>query len=189
MTFPNEYFTLQVPSLFKTVTISVRKRKRSGLMKRFYSMLIPSLLLGFTLLLACSNFSNQPDLEPSEHDDIAVLEDFKSIALQDSITPTSATFVYDNRTDTTFTLGEAYSLEINLDDAWYQVPVILEDEYGFHDIGYESPPDEMIEMEINWEWLYGTLEPGEYRIVQEVLDVHEPGDYETYTIATEFEIE
>lgn len=158
-------------------------------MKKSTVLLIANLLFLSIFLSACSNPFDQPDLEPTEHDDFTILEHFDSMVLQESVTPESATFAYDNRTDRTFTLGEAYTLEVHLDNRWYLLPVIVEGEYGFQDIGYDLPPDEMIEMEINWEWLYGTLTPGEYRIIQEVLDVDEPGDYETYTIATEFEVE
>ena len=41
-------------------------------------------------------------------------------------------------------------------------------------------------MNINWEWLYGELENGEYRLVK---DTSEAGEEPTHYITTEFIIE
>lgn len=43
--------------------------------------------------------------------------------------------------------------------------------------------------EVNWEWLYGELRPGEYRIAREFDNIKAPGDYETETIYAEFVLE
>lgn len=43
--------------------------------------------------------------------------------------------------------------------------------------------------EVNWEWLYGELRPGEYRIGRGFDNFKGPGDWETETIYAEFVIE
>ena len=42
--------------------------------------------------------------------------------------------------------------------------------------------------DINWEWLYGTLPSGRYRIGKNVMDFRGTGDYDTAMYYAEFEI-
>ena len=42
------------------------------------------------------------------------------------------------------------------------------DNYGFPMVGYNVPGGEEASIYYNWEWLYGALEPGEYRMVWDV---------------------
>ena len=41
-------------------------------------------------------------------------------------------------------------------------------------------------MEVNWEWLYGKLAPGKYRINKEVMDFRETGDFDKKIYSLEF---
>jgi hypothetical protein len=42
---------------------------------------------------------------------------------------------------------------------------------------------------VDWEWLYGNLDNGEYRIVKNVLDFKAPGDFDTHYLAAEFRVD
>ena len=44
-------------------------------------------------------------------------------------------------------------------------------------------------MSVNWEWLYGELEPGTYKIIKSVSDFRGPGDSDDKTYFAEFVIE
>jgi len=44
------------------------------------------------------------------------------------------------------------------------------------------------EWNIEWDWLYGSLDTGEYRIVKNILDFRSTGDYDQYKLAAEFTI-
>ena len=44
------------------------------------------------------------------------------------------------------------------------------------------------EWEVKWEWLYGTLSEGKYRIGKEITDFRETGDYDEAIYYAEFEI-
>lgn len=44
------------------------------------------------------------------------------------------------------------------------------------------------EWEVNWEYLYGELPAGEYRIAKKINDFRGTGDYDTYTYYAEFTI-
>lgn len=86
--------------------------------------------------------------------------------------------------------SEDFVLETKIDGKWYQVPLTIDGNYGFHDIGYILPPGEENELKVEWEWLYGELRPGEYRIIKRVLNSKEEGGQpETYYLAAEFEVQ
>lgn len=82
--------------------------------------------------------------------------------------------------------GSDYKL-IVLKEAWEDVPTIIED-YGWNTIAYMVPKEDSTEFEIDWEWLYGKLPAGTYRIIKGFTDFRESGDYNTETYWAEFEI-
>ena len=43
--------------------------------------------------------------------------------------------------------------------------------------------------DVNWEWLYGELPAGEYRIGKEFMNFRGPGDYDNKVLYTDFVIE
>jgi len=42
------------------------------------------------------------------------------------------------------------------------------------------------EWKVDWSWLYGSLDTGEYRIVKDILDFRKTGDYDKYYLAAVF---
>jgi len=82
--------------------------------------------------------------------------------------------------------GSDYKL-IVLKEAWEDVPTIIED-YGWDMIAYGVAKDDVTEFEYNWEWLYGKLPAGTYRMVKGFTEYREAGDYDNFTYWTEFEI-
>ena len=82
--------------------------------------------------------------------------------------------------------GSDYKL-IVLKEAWEDVPTIIED-YGWNTIAYEVFKNGVTEFEYNWEWLYGKLPAGTYRLVKGFTHFRESGDYDTFAYWTEFEI-
>ena len=49
--------------------------------------------------------------------------------------------------------------------------------------------DTVSEWEVDWEWIYGKLPKGKYRIGKEIMDFRETGDYDTVMYFAEFYIE
>ena len=82
--------------------------------------------------------------------------------------------------------GSDYKL-IVLKEAWEDVPTIIED-YGWDMIAYGVSKNDETEFEYNWEWLYGKLPAGTYRMVKGFTEYRETGDYDNFTYWTEFEI-
>lgn len=71
-------------------------------------------------------------------------------------------------------------------DEWNNAPIVLEGDYGFNDIAYSITNNDIIDFKIDWEWLYGELEPGEYRIGKKVIDFVETGSYDKYMLYVHF---
>ena len=83
--------------------------------------------------------------------------------------------------------GSDYSLLVNTNGVWNAVPYLV-DEVAWTAEAYGLPLDGSIEFELKWERLYGELPAGTYRIVKGFMDFRGPGDYDSATFHTEFEI-
>lgn len=82
--------------------------------------------------------------------------------------------------------GSSYNLEIYMENNWYSV-VPITDKYWQLQV-FTIEKNQYTEFNIDWEWLYGKLEPGKYRLEKEIMDVKEPGIHDDYTYYAEFEI-
>ncbi len=106
------------------------------------------------------------------------------------ISATGATLVfnqYDRKAPTgSLQFGDDYVIERLRDGKWEEVPVVVVGNYGFNAVAYVMAPGEATEKELDWEWLYGELEPGEYRISKGVDDFRGTGDYDKYTVYAYF---
>lgn len=80
--------------------------------------------------------------------------------------------------------GSYYRLEHKNEEMAF----IFEGETAWTSEAYMIPKDGEVEMEVNWQWIYGTLEPGTYRIVKEVMDFRAPGDFDEKEYSAEFTI-
>lgn len=107
--------------------------------------------------------------------------------IEESVTPSGLTITFKNNTDVERLFGESYTIQRGADTEWVDLDPIIEN-YGFHDIGYILPPMDSEGMGVDWEWLYGRLPSGEYRIVKDILTVDAPGDYETFTLYATFTV-
>lgn len=101
----------------------------------------------------------------------------------------SLTMEISNNTDLQVEYGEDYLLEVFDEEiqTWTSVPY-KDTEVAFHDIAYVMTKGEPAVLSVDWTSMYGELEEGRYRIVKEVNDSRETGDYTTYTLMDEFEI-
>ncbi len=107
------------------------------------------------------------------------------------VTPTGLTLVCTkNGGDPTGKIqcGTEYHLIVLEDGTWKNVPTVIE-EYGWDGMAYLIREGKDTEFEISWEWLYGALPAGTYRLTKEFMDWREPGDYDKAMYWVEFEIE
>jgi len=83
--------------------------------------------------------------------------------------------------------GTDYRLLVSENGIWKNVPTVIEN-YGWDDLGYRISEEQETEFPISWEWLYGELPAGTYRLEKEFMDHRGPGDYDTAVYRVEFEI-
>lgn len=84
---------------------------------------------------------------------------------EDTLTPTSITLVITNNSNAyDFVYGEDYGIETYTNHEWNEVPALKD--HVVYTIAYTIHPNSSKDMEIDWEWIYGELPKGNYRIVK-----------------------
>ena len=83
------------------------------------------------------------------------------------ISPSGATLVITDTNPEPYLYGEWYKIQKLTDCQWQDVPHVI-DNYAFTAIGYIPDANDQVKFPINWEWLYGKLPAGTYRIFKEV---------------------
>lgn len=150
--------------------------------------------ISFVFLVGCGserNSSSATDWEPTIYESVNNLDGVTMAFKEGTITATGGTVILKNDSNKEYVYGSQFSLEKNINGDWYQVPIV-EENYGFTDIGYQLSISKVEEWEMDWEWLYGKLETGEYRMVKGILDSGEAGEYEEYEeydLTAEFTVE
>ena len=91
-----------------------------------------------------------------------------SVTISD-ISLTGATITIKDTNEDKYTYGEWYVLQKEENGKWYNIPTKVK-EYGFNDIGYEVDENNEVKFVIDWEWLYGKLSQGSYRIIKKSHD-------------------
>lgn len=83
--------------------------------------------------------------------------------------------------------GSYYVVEKKTEGGWEPVPYLL-DNVGWTSEAWIIPKNDTVTWEVDWEWLYGELPTGDYRIGKEIMDFREPGDYDRQMYYVEFGI-
>lgn len=86
--------------------------------------------------------------------------------------------------------GSLYWLEVLIDNQWIPVEMLPSaNDIGWTDEAYIINMNDITEWEVNWEWLYGELPIGRYRIGKEIMDFRSTGGiYDTLNYYADFEI-
>lgn len=87
----------------------------------------------------------------------------------------------------TLKTGSSYNLEKYEGENWHPVIPIINN-YGWQLQTFTIYKNHDTEFNIDWEWLYGKLGIGIYRLEKKIIDFREPGDQDEYTYYVEFEI-
>ena len=89
--------------------------------------------------------------------------------------------------------GEPYRLITLVDETWKNVEELPlpegVDGRAWNSIGYPISKSETREFEINWEWMFGELPEGTYRLIKEFMDFRKTADYDTADYWVEFVIQ
>ena len=103
------------------------------------------------------------------------------------VTATGATVIFSQsggNPSGELTTGSYYRIE-NKDK---ELSYIVEGDVAWTSEAYMIRKDGTVSMNVNWEWLYGNLEPGTYRLVKQVTDFRGPGDFDEKEYSAEFTI-
>ncbi|MBR5236424.1 MAG: hypothetical protein IKW06_03535 [Clostridia bacterium] len=84
--------------------------------------------------------------------------------------------------------GAAYKIEKMVDDGWQDAERKI-DNPTWNDIAYIIQKNEITEMQVNWEFLYGVLSPGYYRISKKITNFRAVGDHGEETYQAHFTVE
>ena len=85
--------------------------------------------------------------------------------------------------------GSSYSLSRYVEGNWETIEYLPKDtEVAWTDEAWIIPLEDTVEWEVNWEWLYGELVPGKYRMSKPVMNLAEPGDFTTAVHFVEFDV-
>lgn len=84
--------------------------------------------------------------------------------------------------------GTPYALKMRDGDTWVEVPMIRDD-IAWNTIGYLVPMGGELEQNLNWSWMYGELDAGEYLLVKEFMDFRGAGDYDMFSFEVKFTVE
>ncbi|MGI5901461.1 MAG: immunoglobulin-like domain-containing protein [Desulfitobacteriia bacterium] len=164
------------------------------------------IVIALTFLSGCSGYNNSKIAEGAENKNVhqssetidweptayETVNNFAGVTMtvkKGTVSPSGLTVAFKNNSDKQCIYGEYFLLEKKINEKWYRVPVVIDGHYGFDTIGYDLASGKEGEWKVNWDWLYGSLDPGEYRIVKDILDFRNTGDYDKYYLAAEFIID
>jgi len=173
-----------------------------------YLYLFVCLAISLALLAGCGNYgnSNSPEetektvkktassqptettWEPTIYETVNNFDGVTMTAKEGTSSSTGLTVFFRNKSSSQCIYGEYFLLEMKINGNWFQVPTVIDSNYGFNDIGYQLASGDDGEWAVDWDWLYGSLDTGEYRIVKDILDFRGSGEYDTYYLGAEFAI-
>lgn len=152
---------------------------------------LAALFLAIVLIFtqsSCSADNGETGFVTSEYEEVNVFEGVTLFVKEGSITPAGLTLVFENAMEAEHIYGSFYCVERKDGDQWFALPYVIKQNVGWDEMARILPAKGSSEETIDWEWLYGSLNQGEYRIVKELLVMQEAGDYKKYYLAAEFVI-
>ena len=110
----------------------------------------------------------------------------------DNVTPKGLTLKieqFGGNPSGTLEYGAAYFLETTVNDEWHPVETTTGEPLVWNMLAYSVKMNDISEININWEYGYGELKPGYYRLKKEFMDFRAPGDFDKETYMVHFTIE
>lgn len=121
------------------------------------------IILLIVLLLLAIWFIFKPEKQELEQ----YLENVVMTIKDGTLTNKGATIIITDPSGDIHTYGDFFRIDEFKDNEWVPLKPIIDD-YGFNAIGYHVDENNKLEMNIDWEWLYGELKSGKYRLVKDV---------------------
>lgn len=128
----------------------------------------------------------------SESSSVQTAEDPWGLTLSvKDVTPTGLTLVITQEGGSptgTLQYGSEYTLEEQQDGTWQAVQDIVEGDVAWTSEAYLVSMGDQMEQGVNWDWIYGSLPAGHYRLSKNFMDFRDTGDYDTQLYEVEFDI-
>lgn len=147
-------------------------------MKKYLKHLIIAILLIVAIIIIWLIFNND-DYGKKELSINGVSMSLKDETLASY---TGATFILKNDNNIDMIYGDSYTIEVEKDGKWEKFDV----EGDFNDIAYNLKAKSSKEITINWENIYGKLEPGKYRLIKNISYEKEKDNYVDFSVNAEF---
>ncbi len=108
----------------------------------------------------------------------------------ENITPSGLTIVCE-QSGGAFTgelmTGSYFVVEVKMGDKWEELPIIIEN-LGWTEEAWLIPMENTVKWNVDWDWLYGELPAGQYRIGKEIMNFRGTADYDKAIHYAEFSI-
>ena len=126
--------------------------------------------------------------QATQHESLGDINDVYMAVEEGSVSSLGLNIIFENKSNKQIIFGEDYTLEKKSSNIWYEVPALVDDS-GLSELGYELSFLQTRKIEVDWKWLYGAQDPGEYRIIKDIMDFRGSGCYGREYLATEFVVE
>ena len=151
---------------------------------------ITALVLASVCMFALSGCGSSNDGAAAS--DSSVQYDWGITLKAENVTPTGLTLVCTQSGGENLAeleTGSSFVVQKKKKDKWKDVDYIIkEDEFGWTKEARILPKESTAKSEVDWEWLYGKLSAGEYRIGKEFMNFRGSGDFDEQVIYAEFSI-
>ncbi len=154
----------------------------------------------YNILISCSEIKrgnkqakiSDKDMEEIERILVNAVDKWGITLYADDVTSTGLTLKieqFGGNPSGSLEYGAAYTLETTVNDEWQPVETKTGEPLVWNMLGYSIKMNDITEMKINWEYGYGELKPGYYRLSKEIMDFRAAGDYDEKTYEVYFTIE
>lgn len=139
--------------------------------------------------------ADNPVLPVDKEDEHAPRENELDVTMfiQD-ISPSGLSFFFENSSDREYIYGADYALYIRRDNGWEPVERII-DMWFVPEIAFSILPNSKTEIrQIDWQWVFGDLSDGEYKIQKRLIFLRStggagnPADFDTYIVRQYFSL-
>ena len=138
-------------------------------------------LLFILLLTSCTAKTASPAAEPNQWGVLLQVENATSKGVTLVCSHTGGENVSELST------GSFFILQKEDNGTWADVDYASQEgDIAWTMEGWLIPTEGTISWDISWEWLYGELSAGRYRIGKEIMNFRGPGDSDTEMVYTEF---
>lgn len=140
-----------------------------------------------------STTSNTTDTSQSESNTDIEYNQFNKCTMEivkGTVTSTGLKVRFTSTNENETTYGSYYRVEKYENNKWHEVQQKkLEGELAWTAEAYPIPTNGSRDCKIDWNWLYGELTNGQYRIIKNIIDFRGLGDHDEYYLSDEFKIE